>query len=113
MKNKIYNIVQKTIQATYITTFVITTMGIGGNLDTNRPITPIMQVIYGISAMLTFGKIWYCTRKGEQNMKKLAIIILIILATHLTTIKTIKLIYSDKNVVILESFGIEYEYYKF
>ena len=42
MKNKIYNIVQKTIQATYITTFVITTMGIGGNLDTNRPITPIM-----------------------------------------------------------------------
>ena len=49
----------------------------------------------------------------RNNMKKLAIIILIILATHLTTIKTIKLIYSDKNVVILESFGIQYEYYKF
>ena len=65
MKNKIYNVIQKTIQATYITTFVICTMGIGGNLDANKPITKGMLIVYGISAMLTLGKIWYCTRNEE------------------------------------------------
>lgn len=46
-------------------------------------------------------------------MKKLALIILIIAITHIATIKTISIEYSDSNVVVLNSFGINYEYYRF
>lgn len=54
------NKIRKIIQYTYLIIFVLSSIGIVGNIELDEPVTKFQILMYVTSGLLVFSKIIYC-----------------------------------------------------
>lgn len=54
------NKIRKIIQYTYLIIFVLSSIGIAGNIELDEPVTKFQIIMYVTSCFCVFGKIVYC-----------------------------------------------------